>query len=186
MSDARLSFEDVAAQVSYEPVAGRFFWLPRPREMFEFQRDFRIWNAKFAGAETLKSRTMLGYCQGMINGTRVRAHRVAWLLHYRQWPEFGIDHINGIKSDNRIINLRDVPQAENNKNTSLPKTNSTGVIGVAWHKNHECWQAYITVNGHRKNLGRHADFDAAVSARREAERLYGFHENHGRPMQGVA
>lgn len=186
MSAEELTFDDVAAQVQYDAVAGRFFWLPRPAAMFERHRDFKIWNTKFAGAETLKSRTMLGYCQGLISGKRVKAHRIAWLLHHGRWPEFGIDHINGVKSDNRIVNLRDVPQAENNKNSSLPRTSTTGVIGVAWHKNHQSWQAYITIGGQRKNLGRHADFNDAVSARREAERRFGFHRNHGRVLQGAA
>lgn len=43
-------------------------------------------------------------------------HRVAWALHYGKWPEHTIDHINREKTDNRISNLRDVPQAVNNLN----------------------------------------------------------------------
>lgn len=46
------------------------------------------------------------------------AHRVAWAIHYKSWPVYTIDHINRDRSDNRIVNLRDVPQSENNKNKS--------------------------------------------------------------------
>lgn len=57
-----------------------------------------------------------GYVRFYHRGRQYFAHRVAWALHYGKWPEHTIDHINRIKTDNRISNLRDVPQSVNNTN----------------------------------------------------------------------
>ena len=59
-----------------------------------------------------------GYVRLQHRDRHFMAHRVAWALHYGQWPEHTIDHINKDGTDNRIENLRDVPQAVNNRNKS--------------------------------------------------------------------
>lgn len=186
MSTETLTFAEAAALVRYEPETGKFYWLQRPRSMFKTARDFNSWNAKSAGTEAFKSRNMMGYCRGIINGKSYRAHRVAWLLHFGTWPTFSIDHINGVKSDNRISNLRDVTHDENQRNRCAPKCNSSGVMGVSRDKETGRWQSYISCDGERFNLGRFNDFDEAVSARKAAERRYGFHENHGRMNEEAA
>jgi hypothetical protein len=62
-----------------------------------------------------------GYIRFEHRGELYVAHRVAWALYYGSWPEHTIDHINRDPSDNRIENLRDVPQAVNNTNKSRYK-----------------------------------------------------------------
>ena len=62
-----------------------------------------------------------GYIRFEHRGEQYVAHRVAWALYYGSWPEYTIDHINRCPSDNRIENLRDVPQAVNNTNKSRYK-----------------------------------------------------------------
>jgi uncharacterized protein (DUF433 family) len=56
-----------------------------------------------------------GYISVYYKGLNLKAHRIAWVLHYGGWPDNVIDHINGVKTDNRIENLRDVPQSVNAK-----------------------------------------------------------------------
>ena len=60
----------------------------------------------------------LGYGRVKINGKSVLAHRLAWALHYGEWPDGAIDHINGIKTDNRLCNLRLATRAQNQQNRS--------------------------------------------------------------------
>jgi hypothetical protein len=100
-------------------------------------------------------------------------------MFYDRWPD-ELDHINGDKGDNRIVNLREVTRAENNKNKSRYKQNSSGFTGVGWHKVTKKWAAKIRVDGRDYHLGVFASIEAAKEARAAAEKHYGFHENHGR------
>jgi len=120
-----------------------------------------------------------GYTRIQIDGKSYRAHRLAWLYVYGGFPTNKIDHINQIKSDNRIANLRDVTHTENLQNQKLYKTNTSGVVGVHWHKVWKRWEASITVDGIQKYLGKFKDKSKAIKARKDATIKYGFHKNHG-------
>lgn len=74
--------------------------------------------------------------KAVVDGRRYMVHRLAWLYHYGGWPVHVIDHINGDASDNRIANLRDVPQRINNQNRTKPSRRSkTGLLGVSKTRN---------------------------------------------------
>jgi len=97
-----------------------------------------------------------------------------------------IDHINGDRSDNRIENLRAVINADNGRNQKLRVSNSSGVMGVGFCKRAGKWRVRITINGKDKHLGIYKSYSEAVAARLTAEKLHGFHENHGRISQQEA
>lgn len=72
------------------------------------------------------------------------AHRLAWLYVHGEWPSGVIDHINGDRADNRIVNLRDVPQSTNQQNQrNAHSINKTGLLGVTFHKSRGKFQAQI-------------------------------------------
>ncbi len=119
-----------------------------------------------------------GYIEIGINKKTYLAHRLAWLYEYGNFPK-NIDHINQIKTDNRISNLRQVTQTENNKNKSIMKNNTSGQCGVVWHKKSSKWQSQIVVNKKNIYLGLFKKYSDAVDARKNAEVVYGFHKNHG-------
>ena len=124
-----------------------------------------------------------GYLMVSINGKQQRAHRVAWELYYGSPPARCIDHINGIRDDNRIINLRVVSVAENNKNTRKRKQNTSGVTGVSWESDRSKWLAYIGVNKKRHvKLGRFDSLLDACCSRKSAEITHGYHANHGKSL----
>ena len=93
-----------------------------------------------------------------------------------------VDHINGVRDFNPIANLRNASQIENSRNLSKPKSNKSGVMGVSRDKVNRKWRATIKVNYRQINIGRFASFNDAVQARVEAEKKYGFHENHGKTL----
>lgn len=124
-----------------------------------------------------------GYCKIIIDKKQYTAHRLAWLYVHGYLPEGQIDHINHVRADNRIDNLRDVTQSENQRNATKREDNTSGTTGVNWHKRDKRWYARIKVGTKRINLGGFVEYSEAVNARKNAEVLYGYHENHGKDKQ---
>jgi hypothetical protein len=114
-----------------------------------------------------------GHIQIKINRVLYKAHRLAWLYVYGKWPKNSIDHINGVPSDNRIINLRDVSHMHNMQNIRrLNKTNTSGFMGVHWYKQQHKWGASITANYKRIFLGLFETPEQAYNKYIEAKRKY--------------
>lgn len=107
------------------------------------------------------------------------AHRLAFLYASGRFPLYTVDHINGNKLDNAMLNLRDVPQSENNKNARKRYNNSSGHSGVAWSKPQKKWYAQIGGEKNRKFLGLFSELSEAIAVRKAAEIEYGYHKNHG-------
>ena len=124
-----------------------------------------------------------GYLRTNIGDKKVSLHRLAFELMGVDIPEgMEIDHINHNRSDNRWSNLRLVTHSENQRNASKRKDNTSGVVGVNWNKQFKRWSARIHVDGRRINLGTFTEFSKAVDPRKNAEVLYGFHDNHGKDV----
>lgn len=94
-----------------------------------------------------------GYWRMRIDGADYQAHRLAWLCVTGGWPVDQIDHINGVRADNRFINLREATNAENAQNQAMAVNNTSGFTGVSWNRGARKWQSHITFAGKLKNLG---------------------------------
>lgn len=176
---AELTFEEVSKVLRADFETGKLYWLKRDPDLFK-SKNVNSWNTRFAGKEALATINSKGYMSGRIHGRPIVAHRVIMLLANGHWPSNAIDHINGIRADNRLQNLRNATHVENGRNQKMPSHNKTGVVGVSWDKKEKKWHAQISVERKRVYLGHHAHFEDAIKRRKEAELLYGFHENHGR------
>jgi len=91
------------------------------------------------------------------------------MWHNGYFPENDIDHINMIKHDNRIENLREVSRSCNIRNSGNRKCNTSGVKGVHWVNRFKKWQSRIGIDKLRFSLGYYNDFNNAVLARLTAE-----------------
>lgn len=120
-----------------------------------------------------------GYWQIHTYGKVYRAHRLAWLYVYGEFPAHEIDHINGARLDNRLNNLRSVTRAENSRNQGIRSANTSGVCGVSWYKDAKKWRADIGHKGNQIHLGSFSDKFEAICARKSAENRLGYHKNHG-------
>jgi hypothetical protein len=107
-----------------------------------------------------------GYIAIRVCGKLYKAHRLAWLYVYGEFPN-DIDHINGVKSDNRIINLRNCTRKQNSENQKLRSTNKTSHRGVYWVPRENKYKAQVGHNGLKFHLGTFAVIDDAISAVRE-------------------
>ena len=93
-----------------------------------------------------------GYIAIRVCGKKYKAHRLAWLLVNGKWPEEEIDHINGVKTDNRYVNLRDVSKSENMRNQYVAhKGSESGLIGA--YKDGGMWRAQIKKDGVSHSVG---------------------------------
>lgn len=163
--------------LDYHPATGLLYWKQRPLSDFKTKLAYHSWRRVRAGREAFTSTMTVGYRQGTINGVRTTAHRVIWKMVHDVEPE-EIDHINGVRTDNRLENLRAVTRKENRKNAALRSDNTTGRVGVSREKGK--YFAQIVVEGKCIRLGTFVSFDEACAARAKAEVAYGFHKNHGR------
>lgn len=170
----------LAEIVDYDPETGILLWKVRPREHFASDRAFGRWRTMMAGQPAFAQPDPSGYLAGQLAKQTYRAHRVAWALSSGEWPQGQIDHINGIKTDNRASNLRVVSNQENTRNAKKPRTNTSGYVGVYWFAPRKRWRAAIGLSGKVKTIGYYDTKEEAAAARKEAERQYGFHEKHGR------
>ena len=164
-------------EVNFE--TGELWWKQREVKYFTTRQYCNIWNTKHAGKRAFTAHDDHGYLLGSLFGRRYKAHRIIWALKHGVWPD-NIDHSNGIKDDNREVNLRSVSATENMRNQKLHSTNTSGTVGVCWDKRRSKWQARIVRGGRFKHLGYFKNKKDAVGARAEADIKYGFHENHGR------
>jgi hypothetical protein len=114
-----------------------------------------------------------GYRRIRVLGKLYWAHRLAWLYVHGDWPPDKIDHINGDRKDNRLMNLRAASDSENMQNVGMRSDNTTGVRGVTRRKSR--WIAQITAGGKTHYLGVHETAEEAHRAYVEAKtRLHPF------------
>lgn len=157
--DAPLDVDRLNEVMSYNPETGLFHW-----------------------KVSLRNRTLPGDLVGYINDSgyrlcvidqqKIRLHKAAWAIHYGEMPPGYIDHINGIRDDNRIINLRLATKSQNSQNTATRVDNKTGVKGVHFRFDTNKYSATITTNKKTINLGCFDNLTDAKNARREAELKY--------------
>ena len=102
-----------------------------------------------------------GYRKIMVKGHNFRAHRICWVIAYGSEPANEIDHINGLKDDNRLRNLREATRSQNCMNMKVRSDNKSGFKGVYWREHAKRFTASIWKDGKRKTLGY---FDTAEQA----------------------
>tara|TARA_R110000868_G_scaffold400521_1_gene675110 strand:- start:341 stop:850 length:510 start_codon:yes stop_codon:yes gene_type:complete len=122
-----------------------------------------------------------GYLVTSLMNKKYIVHRLIWEMFKGSVPEGKeIDHIDGDRQNNKIENLRIVTRQENMRNSKIRKDNSSGGVGVSFSQRDKKWYASIRVNGKTINLGLYKQKVDAILARKTAEKMYGFHKNHGR------
>lgn len=122
-----------------------------------------------------KPSSTLKYVTIYVANQRFLAQKLAWLYVYGELPSTDLDHINGIKTDNRIENLRQVTRAQNMQNVRFHKHNTSGHKGVSWIERLKKWRVYLVVQYKQINIGLFANFDDAVAAYRVAAAKYHTH-----------
>lgn len=147
-----ISQDRIKEVLLYSPLTGLFVWgTPTAR---------RIKRGDIAGCPNSDDYLMI-----RVDGELHFAHHLAWLYVYGSLPNSYIDHINRDTRDNRIINLREVTNSCNVRNSAIRIDNKSGVKGVSFDKNRGMWVSKIS----NKFIGYFQEFDEAVLSRYAAE-----------------
>jgi hypothetical protein len=158
------SIEDLKEHVDYGPETGTLRWKkPRP---------------SVRAGDMISGKGKDGYLRVRFRRHLFYAHRVAFALMHGRWPHPCCDHVNGDRSDNRAINLRECDFSSNVYNTRKPHNNTSGVKGVCYHKRSDGWIVNIQCKKvmHSKYFKRFED--AAAHARQLREQLHGKFARH--------
>jgi len=119
-----------------------------------------------------------GYKVIKINNILYYLHRVMFFYHHGYFPEM-VDHINGIRSDNRIENLRGATRSQNGQNRKKTPNTSSNVKGVSWVKSTKNWKAQITLDNKIYYLGMFKKLeDAEKHIKKIREELVGVFTRH--------
>lgn len=147
----------------------------RLREMLSYDPETGIFrrlvgvSANAKAGDIAGSKNSSGYLQIAIDGRCYQAHRLAWLHVHGEWPAKNLDHVNGVRSNNPIANLREASHAENHQNRGINRNNTSGHPGVTWNLRDSKWRAEIKVSGRKHELGRFANIEDAIAARTKAK-----------------
>ena len=148
--------------LDYDPETGVFTWTKN-----DSLRPRCVKSGAVAGSDNGD-----GYLKIGVRGRVYKAHRLAWLYFYGEFPSKDLDHINRNKSDNRICNIRETDDSFNGQNRGLNSNNTSGFRGVYWHESTQKWQASIRVDGKAIHLGVFDLKEDAKKARISAEKFY--------------
>ena len=118
MAKSKLIPEDIGEYLSYDEITGDLTWIKKPCS--------KVCIGDKAGTQHSKGYTHLAF-----KGGKYLTHRVAWFLHTNKQPPLRIDHINGIKSHNAFLNLREASPAQNAANRTKSVNNTSGYKGVS-------------------------------------------------------
>ena len=164
--------------LKYDPETGNMFWLPRTPDLmkanakYSKERVCATFNAVYAGKPAFTATMRDGHKYGNINRKSFLAHRVAWAIHYGEWPQNTIDHINGNSADNRLANLRSATQQQNCCNRRNPMPLESGIRGARWDKKCRRWFSVITSKGKQHFLGYYETAEQAHKAYIDAANLH--------------
>lgn len=140
--------DEVRGLLDYSPETGEFRW--------------RVNRGGIKAGSIAGTRHISGCVVVSLSKRLIKAHRLAWLCAHGKWPADQIDHINGVRWDNRIANLREANDKQNQQNRRRANKNSqSGLLGASWDCDRELWQARIKVDGRQLYIGR---FDTAEEA----------------------
>jgi hypothetical protein len=172
-----ISPETLRKLLFYNSETGVLIWRERAMNALLNGIITKAWNTKYSGksASYLNRR---GYKALRVLGVNLLAHRVCFAIYYGRWPSGHIDHIDGDKVNNAITNLREVSDLQNARNAKLRSDNRYGCPGLTLTK--YGWAVQIGGSKNRQHIGTFKLKEEAIRARADAEKSFGYHENHGR------
>jgi hypothetical protein len=149
------------ALLDYSPTTGVFTW--------------RKSNGTAAAGREAGWLHKAGYVYIGLGGRNYKAHRLAWMYVYGVDPAGLLDHRDRDKTNNRIANLREVTDGQNNQNKQVYRNNASGHKGIGWYARRNAWRVRIQHEGAVHLIGFFKDIPSAIAARKAAEQALHTH-----------
>ena len=143
------------------------------QEQFYYNKDTGLFTCIKTKRTTSTKTNTDGYNHIYVNNKLYKNHRLVWLYVYGYFPKNCIDHINGIRNDNRLCNLREATKQQNSHNQKNKHShNTTGFMGVDFHKASKKFRARLRLNTKEIHLGLFDTPQIAYEKYIEAKRKY--------------
>lgn len=166
-----LTYDEVSELLRYDAESGELFWISDAYSGFK-KSAIQHKSGDIATCPRKDGRKVV-----RIKGRLYLAHRVAWILWNKNWPDEEIDHINGDSSDNRITNLRDCSRVTNQQNirNAYGGRDEGAMLGTYLDKRKSLtakrWRSAISINGKQISLGYYHTQKEAYAAYVNAKRV---------------
>lgn len=170
--------------LTQEQVREWFHYNPATGDLTRLKK-YDAWGNIHSVCLLIRGKNNRGYYWSKLFNQVFLGHRLIWLWMTGEHPKHEIDHINGVRTDNRWLNLRQVTSFENSRNQGVRKDCTCHVRGVNYNdrknnRGNPYWCARISHKGVRYHLGNFEKFEDAVKARKQAEIDLGYHPNHAK------
>ncbi len=151
--------------------------IERLRECLSYDSNTGVFTWLLSGAGWVRPGDVAGweshgYRRIHIDKKYYYAHRIAWFYIHGEWPKEQIDHIDGDRCNNRIVNLRAATNSENAYNKKMTRRNTSGHKGVYFHKAAKKWTAMIRSKSGHIYLGLYKTKELAHAAYADAAMKY--------------
>lgn len=174
--------QELKSLFDYDPLTGMFTRV--------VARGMRHRKGDIAGFINKKT----GYIKIGISGKEYRAHRLAFLYMLGYFPPNEVDHINGVRNDNRWINLRPVSRIDNSKNQRRSSRNTSGVTGVNFSRHPKnaakpwCAKIGSSITQAKSSFAQKyfSTKEAAIEWRKAKEIELNYHKNHGNVIDRIS
>jgi hypothetical protein len=151
----------LAQRLDYNPITGDLLWNPKRCK----RAIDKSWNTRYAG-RSAAAKADGRHAITKIDNISIPSHQIIWKMTFGDAPLNLIDHINRNGFDNRLCNLREATNSQNNQNRSVGEHSKSGHVGVTWYARDRCWRVQIEY----EHLGYFDNLEDAITVRRKAEK----------------
>lgn len=149
------------------------------RELFTLDPDegvlrYRVKHLRYKAGLVAGSVGHKGWRSIMVNQRRYQAHHLVWMYVHGRWPTHELDHVNGIRDDNRLSNLREADAFQQVMNSARPPTNKSGARNVYFIRKSGKFRVSVRYRGKHVHIGHFSTLqEASVAATDARNRLHG-------------
>ena len=151
----------------------------RPLSHFNGEKMYNVWNRRYSNKPCGYIGNN-GYFNTTISDKKYLNHRLVYAItnNTNDFQHFQIDHIDNNRSNNNPENLRLATSSQNQFNTVIRKSNTSGYKNIHFNKSLQKYTSSIMSNGKVIHIGTFETLEPAIEARdKKAKEIAGIFYN---------